>query len=45
MKLAKPIFLSMAINCLAFITLLFVGAQSLNAQAFATLKYEEGTNP
>ena len=33
MKLAKPISLSMAINCLAFITPLLVGAQSLNAQA------------
>lgn len=33
MKLAKPISLSMAINCLAFITPLLVGAQSLKAQA------------
>jgi hypothetical protein len=33
MKLAKPISLSIAINCLAFITPLLVGAQSLKAQA------------
>jgi hypothetical protein len=33
MKLARPLSLSMAITCLAFITPLLVGARSLNAQA------------
>lgn len=45
MKLAKPISLSMAINCLAFITPLLVGAQSLKAQAADNSAASSTTDP
>jgi hypothetical protein len=45
MKLAKPISLSMAINCLAFITPLLVGAQSLKAQATDNSAASSTTDP
>lgn len=45
MKLAKPISLSMAISCLAFITPLLVGAQSLKAQAAGNSAASSTTDP
>jgi hypothetical protein len=45
MKLAKPISLSMAINCLAFITPLLVGAQSLKALAADNPAASSTTDP
>ena len=45
MKLAKPISLSMAINCLAFIAPLLVGAQSLKAQAADNSAASSTTDP
>jgi len=45
MKLARPISLSMAITCLAFITPLLVGAQSLNAQTADNSAASSTTDP
>ena len=45
MKLARPISLSMAITCLAFITSPLVGAQSLNAQTVDNSAASSTTDP